>query len=117
VPALVLGVDTSSKKSASKTRSSRTSHKADPIPSGVPLVDALARVGLRAPVRQAGLSVQIAELDTGNVIFEKNSQQAETIASVTKTPDLGVHSGTTEFTGAVVDRIRTKLDVWSSLGS
>jgi len=84
VPALVLGVDTSSKKSASKTRTSRTSRKADPIPSGVPLVDALARVGLRAPVRQAGLSVQIAELDTGNVLFERNPQQAETIASVTK---------------------------------
>ena len=35
-------------------------------------------------MRQSGLSIQIAELDTGNVIFEKNSQQAETIASVTK---------------------------------
>jgi isocitrate/isopropylmalate dehydrogenase len=41
----------------------------------------------------------------------------ETIASGTKTPDLGGHAGTTEFTGVVVDRIRTKLDVWSSLGS
>jgi isocitrate/isopropylmalate dehydrogenase len=41
----------------------------------------------------------------------------ETIASGVKTPDLGGHAGTTEFTSAVVDRIRTKLDVWSSLGS
>jgi isocitrate/isopropylmalate dehydrogenase len=41
----------------------------------------------------------------------------ETIASGTKTPDLGGHSGTTEFTTAVVERIRTKLDVWSSLGA
>jgi len=41
----------------------------------------------------------------------------ETIASGTKTPDLGGHSGTTEFTSAVVERVRTKLDVWSSLGS
>ena len=41
----------------------------------------------------------------------------ETIASGTKTPDLGGHAGTTEFTSAVVDRVRTKLDVWSSLGS
>jgi isocitrate dehydrogenase (NAD+) len=41
----------------------------------------------------------------------------ETIASGTRTPDLGGHCGTTEFTSAVVERIRTKLDVWSSLGS
>lgn len=41
----------------------------------------------------------------------------ETVASGTKTPDLGGHSGTTEFTDAVVDRIRTKVDVWSSLGA
>jgi isocitrate/isopropylmalate dehydrogenase len=41
----------------------------------------------------------------------------ETIASGVKTPDLGGHAGTTEFTSAVIDRVRTKLDVWSSLGS
>jgi isocitrate dehydrogenase (NAD+) len=39
----------------------------------------------------------------------------ETIASGTKTPDLGGHTGTTEFTAAVVERVRTKLDLWSSL--
>jgi isocitrate/isopropylmalate dehydrogenase len=41
----------------------------------------------------------------------------ETIASGTRTSDLGGHAGTTEFTTAVIDRIRTKLDVWSSLGA
>jgi len=41
----------------------------------------------------------------------------ETIASGVKTPDLGGHAGTTEFTSAVVDRIRTKIEVSSSLGS
>ncbi|MGH2910378.1 MAG: isocitrate/isopropylmalate family dehydrogenase [Solirubrobacteraceae bacterium] len=41
----------------------------------------------------------------------------ETIAAGVKTPDLGGHAGTTEFTGAVVERIAAKLDVWSSLGS
>jgi len=41
----------------------------------------------------------------------------ETVASGTKTPDLGGGSGTTEFTTAVVERIATKLDVWSSLGA
>jgi isocitrate dehydrogenase (NAD+) len=46
------------------------------------------------------------------VIYEAT---LETIASGTKTPDLGGHAGTTEFTDAVIDRIRTKLEVWSAL--
>jgi isocitrate/isopropylmalate dehydrogenase len=41
----------------------------------------------------------------------------ETVAAGTRTPDLGGHAGTTEFTDAVLERIATKLDVWSSLGS
>jgi isocitrate dehydrogenase (NAD+) len=40
----------------------------------------------------------------------------ETVASGVKTPDLGGGAGTTEFTTAVVDRIRTKMEVWASLG-
>jgi isocitrate/isopropylmalate dehydrogenase len=40
----------------------------------------------------------------------------ETIASGIRTPDLGGHAGTAEFTTAVVERVATKLDVWSSLG-
>jgi isocitrate dehydrogenase (NAD+) len=39
----------------------------------------------------------------------------ETVASGIKTPDLGGHAGTTEFTDAVIDRVRTKLEIWSSL--
>jgi isocitrate dehydrogenase (NAD+) len=39
----------------------------------------------------------------------------ETVAAGIKTPDLGGHAGTTEFTGAVVERVRTKVDIWSSL--
>jgi isocitrate/isopropylmalate dehydrogenase len=41
----------------------------------------------------------------------------ETIGSGIKTPDLGGHAGTTEFTTEVVERVRNKIDVWSSLGS
>jgi isocitrate/isopropylmalate dehydrogenase len=41
----------------------------------------------------------------------------ETVAAGVKTPDLGGHSGTTEFTDQVVERVATKVDVWSSLGS
>jgi isocitrate dehydrogenase (NAD+) len=41
----------------------------------------------------------------------------ETIAAGVKTPDLGGHTGTSEFTDAVMQLIATKLDVWSSLGA
>ncbi len=41
----------------------------------------------------------------------------EAAAAGVRTPDLGGHAGTTEFTTDVVGRIRTKLDVWSSLGA
>jgi isocitrate/isopropylmalate dehydrogenase len=40
----------------------------------------------------------------------------ETTATGTRTPDLGGHATTTEFTDAVIERVRGKLDVWSSLG-
>ncbi len=41
----------------------------------------------------------------------------ETVAAGVKTPDLGGSAGTTEFTSAVVSRIATKIEVWSSLGT
>jgi isocitrate/isopropylmalate dehydrogenase len=41
----------------------------------------------------------------------------ETIAAGIKTPDLGGHAGTTEFTTEVVTRIAGKVEVWASLGS
>ena len=39
----------------------------------------------------------------------------EAVAAGTKTVDLGGSAGTTEFTSAVIERIRTKLEVWSAL--
>jgi isocitrate dehydrogenase (NAD+) len=41
----------------------------------------------------------------------------ETVATGTKTIDLGGHATTSEFTDAVVEKVRTKVDIWSSLGS
>jgi isocitrate/isopropylmalate dehydrogenase len=39
----------------------------------------------------------------------------EAIAAGVRTPDLGGHAGTTEFTDEVLGRIATKIEVWSSL--
>ncbi|WP_228430531.1 isocitrate/isopropylmalate family dehydrogenase [Baekduia soli] len=41
----------------------------------------------------------------------------EATATGVRTPDLGGHSSTSEFTTDVIGRVRTKLDVWSSLGT
>ncbi len=41
----------------------------------------------------------------------------ETSAAGTRTHDLGGDASTTEFTDAVIERVRGKLDVWSSLGA
>ncbi len=41
----------------------------------------------------------------------------ETVATGTKTVDLGGHATTTEFTDAVVDKVRTKVEIWASLGT
>ena len=41
----------------------------------------------------------------------------ETVAAGTKTPDLGGHAGTTEFTTGVLERVRTQLDAASALGA
>jgi isocitrate dehydrogenase (NAD+) len=41
----------------------------------------------------------------------------ETAAAGTRTPDLGGHASTTEVTEEIVGRVRTKLEVWSSLGA
>ena len=41
----------------------------------------------------------------------------EATADGVRTPDLGGHAGTTEFTSEVVRRVQTKIEVWSSLGA
>jgi isocitrate dehydrogenase (NAD+) len=41
----------------------------------------------------------------------------ETIAGGVRTIDLGGHAMTTEFTDAVIDKVRTKVEIWSSLGN
>ena len=39
----------------------------------------------------------------------------ESVADGVRTADLGGHAGTTEFTDEVIRRVRTKLEVWSTL--
>ena len=39
----------------------------------------------------------------------------EATATGIRTPDLGGHASTSEFTGEVIGRVRTKIDIWASL--
>jgi isocitrate/isopropylmalate dehydrogenase len=39
----------------------------------------------------------------------------EATATGVRTTDLGGHSTTTEFTDEVISRVRTKIDIWSSI--
>ncbi|MBA3263120.1 MAG: isocitrate dehydrogenase [Thermoleophilaceae bacterium] len=39
----------------------------------------------------------------------------EATATGVRTPDLGGHAGTREFTDEVISRVRTKIDIWASL--
>ena len=41
----------------------------------------------------------------------------EAVASGVRTPDLAGHATTTEFTDEVIERVRVKIDAWSSLGT
>ena len=70
-----------------------------------PLAMILAAAALLAhadePCQTAGRAIREAAL--------------EAVSDGVKTADLGGHAGTREFTGEVVRRTRTKLDVWASL--
>ncbi len=45
---------------------------------------ALEKAALRPPAKKDGVSIAVADLETGETVFEKNSGAPETIASVTK---------------------------------
>jgi D-alanyl-D-alanine carboxypeptidase/D-alanyl-D-alanine-endopeptidase (penicillin-binding protein 4) len=49
-----------------------------------PLTASLQNAATRPPARLPGLSIEVVELDTGKVVFEKNSDKPQTLASVSK---------------------------------
>ena len=55
------------------------------------------------PKRAAGRAIREAAL--------------EAVAAGIRTSDLGGHSSTSEYTDDVIERTRSKLEVWATLGS
>ncbi len=88
-------------------------HGTAPALEGKDLANPLAMIlACGAVLRHAAEHHGAAADRAARAIYES---ALETVAAGTKTPDLGGHAGTTEFTDAVLDRVRTKLEVWSSL--
>ena len=90
-------------------------HGTAPSLQGKDLANPMAMILAGAAVLQyaAGRGVAGAER-ASRAIYEG---VLETTATGVKTVDLGGHATTTEFTDAVIEKVRTKVDVWSSLGS
>jgi isocitrate/isopropylmalate dehydrogenase len=76
-----------------------------------PLDLILSRPAVHHP---AGAAAHAGAHQASRAIYES---VLEATAAGVKTPDLGGHHGTTDFTSDVVERIKHKRDVWSSLGS
>ena len=74
VASLLLAVPASA-KAPSKTRKPAAPQTLEQV------LDQLAR---RAPARSSGVSVMVAELDSGQTVYARNPDQPETLASVTK---------------------------------
>jgi len=72
---------------------------------------AFAKNGVLHYVGEAGHSA--ADL-ASRAIYES---VLEATATGVRTPDLGGSATTSEFTDEVISRTRTKIDIWTSLGS
>jgi isocitrate dehydrogenase (NAD+) len=67
-----------------------------------------------AVLHYAGVSGHPGAERASRAIYES---VLEATAAGVRTPDLGGHATTSGFTSEVVARVRTKIDVWSSLGT
>jgi isocitrate dehydrogenase (NAD+) len=89
-------------------------HGTAPSLMGKDLANPMAMILACAAVLQyAGTAGHAGADRASRAIYES---VLETTAGGVKTIDLGGHATTTEFTDAVIDKVRTKVDIWSSLG-
>jgi isocitrate/isopropylmalate dehydrogenase len=90
-------------------------HGTAPALQGKDLANPLAMIlACGAVLRHAADRGAPAAEQASRAIYEA---ALETVGAGIKTPDLGGSTGTYDFTRAVVDRVRTKREIWSSLGS
>src|SRR5215208_6625882 len=90
-------------------------HGTAPSLQGKDLANPMAMIlACAAIMGQAGAKGHAGAERASRAIYEAT---LETTAGGVKTFDLGGSATTTEFTDAVIDKIRTKVEIWSSLGS
>lgn len=89
-------------------------HGTAPSLMGKDLANPMAMILACAAVLQyAGVAGHPGADRASRAIYES---VLETTAGGVKTIDLGGDATTTEFTDAVIEKVRTKVDIWSSLG-
>jgi isocitrate dehydrogenase (NAD+) len=90
-------------------------HGTAPSLQGKDLANPMAMIlACAAILGQAGAKGFAGAERASRAIYEST---LEATAAGVKTFDLGGQATTTEFTDAVVERVRTKIEIWSSLGS
>jgi isocitrate dehydrogenase (NAD+) len=88
-------------------------HGTAPALQGKDIANPMAMLLAVAAVLHYASTLGHAEADTASrAIYES---VLEATATGVRTPDLGGHATTTEFTTEVIARVRTKIDIWSSL--
>jgi isocitrate dehydrogenase (NAD+) len=90
-------------------------HGTAPALQGKDIANPMAMILATAALLRYAAELGHAGADTASrAIYES---VLEATATGIRTPDLGGHSSTSELADEVISRVRTKIDIWSSLGS
>jgi isocitrate dehydrogenase (NAD+) len=90
-------------------------HGTAPSLQGKDIANPMAMIlACAAVLGQAGAKGYAGAERASRAIYES---VLETTAGGVKTVDLGGHATTSEFAGAVVEKVKTKVEIWASLGS
>jgi isocitrate/isopropylmalate dehydrogenase len=88
-------------------------HGTAPALQGKDIANPMAMILATAAVLHYAAMLGHAGADTASrAVYES---VLEATATGVRTPDLGGHSTTTEVTDEVISRVRTKIEIWSSL--
>jgi isocitrate dehydrogenase (NAD+) len=88
-------------------------HGTAPALQGKDIANPMAMIlAMAAVLHYAGMLGQAGADTASRAIYES---VLEATATGVRTPDLGGHAATSEFTSEVIARVRTKIDIWSSL--
>ena len=91
---------------------SEAPHGTAPALQGKDIANPMAMILALAAVLHYAATLGHAGADTASrAIYES---VLEATATGVRTPDLGGHASTSEFTSEVIARVRTKIDIWSS---